>query len=557
MSIHSNDQPSRPRGPELQRCRVLTLMLAGFAATGAFAQTAVTPGTVLDTVRPSADVAPAPSTQPSLVLPPAPAQNLDPHAPRTRINAFRIVGNQVIATEALQGLLAPYAGASYNLAGLAKVTAAITDYYRQQGYAVARAVVPAQKVENGVLTIEVIEGRVDKVQFRGNQRYSQSFLQRYGQALAGQVVRVDSLEERILTLDDLPGLSAQAVLTPGADYGSTTVDLTVKEKNADGEISINNHGRREVGQIRIDASANLNNPFGTGDQIGVRGSYSERGLIQMGGLSYSLPLNTRGTRLAASYTSVDYRIGGDLASLDINGQSKLGSVTLIHPLLRSQKQNVIGTLGLRYFSGEQRLSAVPVTASSITVAEAGMAWNRVDDAFNITSGAARLSSNFRSTTDGVRDDTQRFKLDVDASHLRHLSQRVDVRLAGGAQLSSRTLADAEKFSLGGPNSVRGYPAADVRGDRGVFASVEGRYRNNFANLPSYWSVFADAGYVARRNAGAGTPYSNTIASVGMGFTFFPNKAMVGELVAALPTTGLDTSDKRNNGRVWFNLTTRF
>lgn len=537
--------------------RLLFVLLAGAGAVSASAQTIPTPGTVLDTVRPAPEAAPAPGKEPSLVLPSAPKPDLDPNAPKTRVNGFRIVGNQVVATGTLEELVKPFAGASYNLAGLSKVTDVITDYYRKQGYAVARAVVPAQKIDNGVVTLEVIEGKVDRIGVRGNQRYSSEFLQRWGQPLVGKVVRVDELEERLLTIDDLPGLTAQAVLTPGAQYGQTTVDLAVQEKSVDGEISFNNYGRKEVGERRIDASVNFNNPLGIGDQLSARSSYSEQGLTRMGGLAYSLPLNTRGTRLSTSYTEVDYGIGGDLSALNINGKSKLGSVTLIQPLLRSLRQNLITTVGLRYFSGNQSLSATPLSSNSIMVAEAGLAWNRVDAQSNVSAASARVSTNYRSDVNGVRDDTQRFKLDMDASHLRHLSKSIDLRLAGGAQVSTRSLADAEKFSIGGPNSVRGYATADVRGDAGAFGSVEGRYRTNYARLPSYWSLFADGGYVARRNAGAGTPYSNTISSVGLGFTFFPTRAVTGEVIAAYPLTKLSPSDKRDNGRLWFNLTTRF
>src|SRR5690606_14670082 len=110
------------------------------------------------------------------------------------------------STETLEELVRPFVGGSYNLAGLSKVTDAITDYYRKQGFAVARAVVPAQKIENGVVTLEVIEGRVGKIGARGNERYSEQFLQRWGSPLLGRVVRVDELEERLLIIDDLPGL---------------------------------------------------------------------------------------------------------------------------------------------------------------------------------------------------------------------------------------------------------------------------------------------------------------------------------------------------------------
>jgi hemolysin activation/secretion protein len=312
-----------------------------------------------------------------------------------------------------------------------------------------------------------------------------------------------------------------------------------------------------VGEHRIDASVNLNNPLKIGDQLGIRSSISQRGLVKMLGLNYSLPVDVQGTRVASSYTAVNYGIGGELSSLGIEGKSKLGSVSVVHPFLRSQQQNLFGTFGMRYFSGNQDVSGIAIADSSILVAEAGIAWNRVDKRFNVTAASLRLSDNFRSDVDGKRDTSSRFKLDGDVSHLRHLSKSWDLRLAGGAQWSSSALADSEKFSLGGPNSVRGYASADVRGDRGVFGSVEVRFRPGYISMPSYFSMFYDAGYTARRSPQAGSPKSNTIGSAGVGYTIYPTKWLAAEIAGAVPTTKLDPSDSRDSGRIWFNLTAAF
>lgn len=538
--------------------QLLVLTLGSFSAGGAAAQAVPTPGAVFETVRPTAPAIPAPKQEKSLTLPaPSDKLALDPNAPGSPVSGFRIVGNHAIDSTLLQGLVAAEAGKTLNLFQLYKVARIISDHYHSKGFPVARAVIPAQKIEGGVVTIEVIEGKVDKVVFRGNDSYSDEFLARWSEPLVGQQVQVTPLEERMLKIGDLPGLDARAVLTPGDEYGTTTVDVGVEENRVDGQVSVNNYGRREVGTHRIDASVNVNNPFGIGDQLGFRGSYSQGGLVKMAGINYSLPLNIEGTRLALNYTAVDYGIGGDLAALDINGKTTLGGISVMHPFLRSQNENLFGTFSVRSFSGEQLTSDIPISKNSIRVMEAGLAWNRIDDRANITTAGLRVSSNFRDSRGGARTDAQKFKIDGEASHLQRLTKTWDLKLSASAQWSPDTLADAEQFSLGGPTSVRGYPAADVRGDRGAFASMEVRYRTALASMPSFVSVFADGGYTSRVNPGPGTPHSNSLGSAGVGLTVFPTKTMIAEVAAAIPTGKLDPSDPRKNGRIWFNLTKTF
>lgn len=537
---------------------ILMMLFGGLSTVSVSAQSVPTPGSIYQSVKPADPVIPAPKKEEDLIVPsPQMQQNLDPNASRIQVSEFRIVGNHSMDLAVLQSLIEGQAGKPLNLYEINKITHVITEYYRSHGFPVARAVVPAQKLENGVVTLEIIEGRVDKTVFRNNKLYSNTILQRWAKPLTGEVVTVPLLEERVLALNDLPGMEARAVLRPGDEYGTTTVEVVTNEKPVDGEVSLNNYGRREVGENRIDASVNLNNPFGIGDQIGLRGSYSEQGLIKLGGLNYSLPLNVQGTRLALSYTEIDYSIGGALAAADINGKSKLGSATVIHPFLRSQNENLFGTVGVRTFSGEQFASDISLSDSKVQVVEAGLAWNHIDDHFNIATASVRMSSNFKSYDQQQTNIGQKLKIDGDASYLFNFADAWSVKLAGAFQWAEDTLADAESFSLGGPASVRGYPAADVRGDRGAFASVELRYRQTILGMPGYLSLFTDGGYTSRIEPSAGMAKSDTVGSVGLGATYFPTQTLKLEILAATPTSNMSPSDPRKGGRVWVNLTKRF
>jgi len=546
------------RGGKNSFAVIAGLGLAVVGSVGAQAQGVITPGKVLETVRPRpAPALPATDTTPVVTSEMPLPTNLDPNAPRFEVKQFDFRGNHAVESGELHGLIDTYAGKPYNLFELQKVLSVITEHYRQRGYPVARAVLPAQQLKGGALLIEVIEGRVDKVAFTGNRRYGSERLARWGAPLVGRDVRLDVLEERMLLINDLPGMQARAVLRPGDTYGTTTTEVTVAEDPVDGRISFNNYGRDEVGENRVDAAIQFNNPLGIGDQLGLQSSVSEHNLLKLYGINYSLPIGVYGTRLAASYTYVDYDVGGDLRALDLSGKSQLASISLSHPLLRSRRENLYATFTVRSFSGKQYFSGQSLSDNDVTLMEAGLSWNRIHESGNISSAGLRVSTNFRDSDSGTRDNANLFKVEGEFQHLMRLSERWELKLETSAMYSPDALADAERFSLGGPSSVRGYPAAWSLGDRGVFGSVEGRYRFHVAAMPVAFSLFSDAGYVSRKYADTSTPKSANLSSVGVGLNFSPLPWLRADVAGALPTGDMKSADGHAGGRVWFSLSAMF
>jgi hemolysin activation/secretion protein len=84
--------------------------------------------------------------------------------PRFVLQRFRVTGNTVFSEPELTGLVREYVGKEVSFADLEQATARISRYYREHGYRVARAYIPAQVIKtDGVVEIAVIEGRYGKV----------------------------------------------------------------------------------------------------------------------------------------------------------------------------------------------------------------------------------------------------------------------------------------------------------------------------------------------------------------------------------------------------------
>ena len=75
------------------------------------------------------------------------------------IKSFKLTGNQAVTTETLLALIKPYESKELGLNGLKEIASIITKYYRDNGYFVARAYLPAQSIEDETVQIAIIEGK--------------------------------------------------------------------------------------------------------------------------------------------------------------------------------------------------------------------------------------------------------------------------------------------------------------------------------------------------------------------------------------------------------------
>jgi len=531
--------------------RAAALAVAVCAPLQAPAQTAITPGAVLDTV---------PDRKPA--LPPTPAEVVfpasrpdavhDPSAPRFTVNAFTFVGNTVYTERQLKQLTERFIDLQLNLYDLNRAADTVTQLYRETGFPISRAIIPAQKVENGIVRIEVIEGRLANISIVGNNRYSADLISgRTGSLPKNELVTVPRLERSLLLMNDLPGLSARATLAPGAEYGSTDMVIRTEEKPFAATVSLDNHGRRETGETRVDAALDLNNPLGIGDQLNLRIINTRHDLLSFGRIGYSLPVSNEGTRLGATYSKVRYDIGGDFAALGISGEVTNTELVLTHPYVRSRSRNIIFGIGLRNTKTAQTTLGIPTSDSSIDLLSLTVLGNWVHADSATTSVTLVVSGNGKDNP-GTRQDAQRAKTDIDISHLRAASKNWDLYLRGNWVLSSGALPDTEKFSLGGPGNIRGYRPSDLRGETGWVATGELRRQFVAVNTVGVFSLFYDWGAI---KADGFTRY-DTLRSAGVGVSVFPHKHLRAKAEYAHPMSDRISGDGKR-GRLWLTLSSNF
>lgn len=477
---------------------------------------------------------------------------------RIQVNRFEIEGNVAFSSEELLGLIRELQGQKLTLEEIYAAAEVLTDYYRNNGYSLARVVVPAQRVSLGIIRFEVIEGLLNEVRFEGNRKYSSEVINGYlGTAQPGQAVSLEALERELLLLNDLPGLSSRAVVRPGPAYGTSDLIIKSEEKPVEGKLSLNNFGRVEVGEWRLEAELTMNNLSGVGDQFVFSGTRSEAGRLTYASLAYNRPVNNRGTRLGGVFSYIDYNVGGQFEALNIEGETTNFKLTLSHPWQRSRRQNILLGLSLGSNASESSTLGIPTSDEDITLLEGSVLFNKIHANNAASAVSAVLSTNLRSNKDGSEENAQKAKLVVDGNHTRYLNRDWSVFFRGVVAVSADPLVDSEKFSIGGQGSVRGFPSAEVRGDQGLLFTTELRRRFNLeGTLPGSARLFFDTGRVTRKQA-AGTDEEENLTSMGVGVTVLPAKNFTLDLEYARPIDAHETTDDRSGGRFWVNMTARF
>lgn len=444
-----------------------------------------------------------------------------------------------------------------NLYDLNKAADTITDFYHRRGYTLARAVIPAQKVENGVVQIQIIEGRIGKVSVTGNQRFSSSYIAARSKLLSpGTLVTTDRLETTLLLLNDIPGLSAKVTLAPGAEFGATDAEISLTEKLFSGYVGVNNYGRKETGQNKLELGLSLNSPFGWGDQLSVSASSTDHKLVKYWKAGYSIPLNTQGTRLAFNTSKVEYEVSGLLSVLGIGGDVDSKELLLSHPLVRTRNDSQFLTLGFKRNELMQTALNTTISSSTINVLTAGYQLNHIHDDAAVTNLSVALATNFKSLDSATQQDALPARLELDVNHIAPFTQKWDLFLRANYVFSKTMLPDTEKFSVGGPASVRAYRPSELRGDSGYLGVAELRRPFSIAGSMAIFRLSVDTAQAVYKQPGF-RDSSQNLHSVGLGAIFYPGKGIVASIDAAKPVGGKPATTDDKSNRIWMTVSANF
>ncbi len=531
LSLPSSKQMDHPvnksntlHTPHAAVCAIAVALVGGGIAS---AQTTPDAGALLKQIEQQRPVPLPPQSAPQF-MPPPPLQSLG--GATVTVTAFRFAGNTLLSAEQLVPSVSDFLNRPLNFSELQNAAIAVAAAYRKAGW-VVRVYLPQQDIQDGMVTIQVVEAVLGAVQLQGeSKRISAATLKSMVEAAQplGTPVNGDLLDRALLLIDDLPGLNASGRLSEGQNQAETDLVLDVADSSLiTGEITADNTGSRSTGSDRISGNANLNSPLGLGDLASASLIYTQGSDYLRA--AYSLPVGNQGWRLGVNASHLSYKVvTPDASALDAQGTSTTSGVDANYPLVRSRQNNLYFAFTFDQKSFDNRSAGASTTRYKTQIASVGLNGNVFDNlgggganTANIAfvQGRVDLTGSPNEAADAASTQTADGfnKLRFGASRQQVLTDTVSLFAGLSGQVASKNLDSSEKFYLGGSSGVRAYPASEGAGSEGRLLNLEVRTR-----LPDNFTLtgFYDWGSVLvnKNNSIAGAAALNSYDLKGVGLS---------------------------------------
>ena len=403
------------------------------------------------------------------------------------VKEFQVIGNTVFSASELQTLTNPFLGRPLSFQDLQQVRSDITDFYVDQGYVTSGAFIPAdQDLSQAIVTIQVVEGRLDEIQIIGNQKLKTHYIRdRIAQGAKGPL-NINRLLNRLQTFQLNPLISKISAELAASDLpGFNILVVAVEEADSrDVNLSLNNNRSNNIGSFQRQISGVDRNLFGLGDKATL--SYANTDGSHELDVGYSIPVTVKDGTINVGFQQSWTRVLTEpFNQLDLTGSSRSFSLGYRQPVIASPNQELTVGVQLERRESSTKLLGIPFPLSAGSDAEGR---TKVSGVNLIQEWITRdqkqvlaLRSDFgigldiAATKNQNAPDGQFLHWRGQAQWIRELAQDASVLMRSNIQLADRALPSMEQFGLGGSNSLRGYPTDFLLVDNGITASAEARF----------------------------------------------------------------------------------
>ena len=450
-------------------------------------------------------------------------ENPDEELSGVFIKEIIIEGNTVIDTETLNKVIESFKDRELTLEEMSELTDLLTITYQEKGYILARAYLPEQELQDGILKITIAEGKIGKIKVSGYTHYKADVIKRYfEQQQEHGIIKESLLEKGLLLSTDLPDVKTTVVLKEGEKPGEVDVILDTKDTSTvtfgvDMSIDYNNFGSDAVGEDRLGLALGVTDHY-WGSRFDIRvvsGKILEDSLL--GSLRWTVPINSYGSKIRLGYLHSNYVVGQAFADLGLEGRTEYYNASFSHPLMKKKNKNLYFNFGYTDKFSKNVILEQPRSLDQEDVFNVTLDFDSLDRFLgkNIASLSYLWGQVERDeilpTSRNNTEDQSWDKWVLNLARIQKVYGNTNIMLRGFAQITDDRLLTIEQVGLGGYGSVRGYAPSLYLGDQGYTVSAELMFappflaeKNLFGQRLSQlvqFALFADHGQVWIVDAG--------------------------------------------------------
>lgn len=437
------------------------------------------------------------------------------------IREVKVKGANLLSISTVNEITASYAARCLAVNDIEKLLAELTNAYISAGYVTARAYLPQQDLSGGVLEIQVIEGRVEKILIKDDDKRSIS-VGNVAPGVVGSPLNLRDFEQALDQINRLASNNATFEIEPGTDAGDSVVVIgNSPARTYRGNISYDNQGSVATGQEQTGVNVAWDNMLGFNDFVSLTHRratpFDSQGASSWSNsLNYIVPYGYSTLILALSnsaYTSAFKAASGSV--LHSRGTSEQISMRLDRTIYRNQtdRWNLAAAITAKDSKSylENVFLAVSSRRLSILDLDSSYTTRFVGGVLTLDLGYARGLKLFHALEDAenlpsVAPKAQFDKWKFGVSYMfpfkaAGLDWSLNSSLVG--QKAGDVLYGSEQIFIGGIYTVRGFVKNTLAGDTGYYWRNDLSFRLPF-NIPGEFSgmfrpyIALDHGYVDNR-----------------------------------------------------------
>lgn len=462
------------------------------------------------------------------------------------IKKVNVEGVTAFDSAIIENIYAQYLNKNVPLSSVWIIAEKVTRLYQDNGYFLSRAYVPAQEIDQGIVTIRVVEGFVGAIEFDNDEFEKHYIIRKLVEELESiRPLSADDLEAFALQMNALPGWEFRAFIEPvrSGQEGMVRVSMISDQEDPTASFVFDNHGSRFLGPYVATAT--------------YEGSFLPLQKTTMSALS-SIPM--RELRYAALehrvpiYPNLQARVFGSYTTSEPGGSLKINNIEsssvqlglgMQWHLIRQRDKNLSTSFEL---SGQNTngdiLDGNPLTRDRIRAFRARLDYSGFDKwkgysslSFNLSKGLRFLGA---SEAGDLNLSRAQAKPDfttarIDLARQQTITKNITATTRVSGQVASGPVLSAEEFGYGGQSFGRAYDPSEILGDEGVAASLELNYHGlspiQGARITPY--LFYDIGKVWNEDTNG---ISESGSSAGFGVRFNLASGLNSNIGLAVPLT---------------------
>lgn len=385
--------------------------------------------------------------------------------------------SEVLSEEEITGASADFIGKEVTVDALYTIVERINALYAEKGRATCHATLPAQKIQDGTIKIDLFEGRNGKKTVTGNKYTRDSYVANRIHLPEGEIPDINELDKELLRFNASNDAQLRIVMREGEEPGTTDYELKLYEpKNTQTTVFVDRAGSYMTGEVREGIYYNYRSLTGRRDSLLLGYVHSEG--VDAVSLGYTFPVGRAGTKMNLAYSTNDVETVKHTDFYKSEGDSDAWSIGVTHPLRVTRRSRAEVSLDYSHQNsktdwkmGGYKINIVDDDIDEVALGYAlthytrsSVLYQKLSYIFGSADSTPAAFAN-RSTDYGVLRYAGLYQKLYD--HGQQLTGRADFQYT-----SEDDLPSARAFYLGGTYSVRGYKENFLGAAGGLSASLE-------------------------------------------------------------------------------------